>query len=146
MLFEKDQKPSNIPMFLWQAILYSHQIITSRTMTTKSADLHPLIMQILDDNKGQDIVSIDLADKSSIADTMVIATARSSRHLDALAEHLNIALKHLAPIMIEGKDGSQWVVVDTFSVIVHLFTKDARELYDLEKLWGTPSLFSDTTE
>lgn len=112
-------------------------------MTEKITDLHKLIADTLEDNKAKDIVSIDLTGKTSIADTMVIATARSSRHLDALAEHLNIALKHKTPVMVEGKDGSQWVVVDAFSVVVHLFTQDARELYDLEKLWSNPSLFKD---
>ncbi len=109
-----------------------------------SIEIYDIINATLDENKAQDLATIDLTGKSPIADRMVIATARSTRHLDALAEHVYSALKHETSVMVEGKDGSQWVVVDAFCVIVHLFTKDARALYDLEKLWNTPSLFKDT--
>ncbi|MCP5322466.1 MAG: ribosome silencing factor [Candidatus Paracaedibacteraceae bacterium] len=109
-----------------------------------SKEIFDLIYKILDDNKAEDLSVIDLTDKSSIADNMIIASARSTRHLASLAEHVYINLKNETPVKIEGKDGSQWVVVDTFYVIVHLFIKETRELYNLEKLWNTPSLFKET--
>lgn len=109
-----------------------------------SKEIYQLVCSILDDNKAEDVVTIDLTDRSSIADSMIIASARSSRHLMSLAEHLYINLKNETPVKIEGKDGSQWVVVDTFFVIVHLFIKETRELYNLEKLWNTPSLFKQS--
>lgn len=108
-----------------------------------SKELFDLIYKTLDDHKAEELTVIDLKDKTSIADSMIIASARSSRHLASLAEHLYLALKGDNPIKIEGKDGSTWVVVDTFFVIVHLFTKETRELYNLEKLWNTPSLFKE---
>lgn len=115
-------------------------------MTTQltSKEILKKISDILDDNKAEEITFIDLTDKSSIADSMVISSARSSRHLQSLAEHLYTNLKNDTPVKIEGKDGSSWVVVDTFYVIVHLFTKETREVYNLEKLWNTPSLFNET--
>lgn len=109
-----------------------------------SKELFDLIYKTLDDHKAEDLTIIDLSDKTSLADSMIIASARSSRHLMSLAEHLYTTLKGEAPIKIEGKDGSTWIVVDTFFVIVHLFTKDTRELYNLEKLWNTPSLFKES--
>lgn len=109
-----------------------------------SKELFGLIYKTLDDHKAEDLTVIDLSDKTSLADSMIIASARSSRHLMSLSEHLYTTLKGEAPIKIEGKDGSTWVVVDTFFVIVHLFTKETRELYNLEKLWNTPSLFKES--
>lgn len=109
-----------------------------------SKEIFDLIYKNLDDHKAEELTVIDLKDKTSIADTMIIASARSNRHLASLAEHLYLNLKNELPIKIEGKDGSQWVVVDTFYVIVHLFTKETRELYNLEKLWNTPSLFKES--
>jgi ribosome-associated protein len=109
-----------------------------------SKEIFNLIYKLLDDHKAEDIIMIDLTNKTSIADNMIIASARSSRHLMSLAEHLYINLKNETPVKIEGKDSSQWIVVDTFYVIVHLFLKEARELYNLEKLWSTPSLFKES--
>lgn len=109
-----------------------------------SKELFDVIYKTLDDNKAESLTIIDLTDKSSIADSMIIASARSSRHLMSLAEHLYTTLKGQVPIKIEGKDGSTWIVVDTFYVIIHLFLKETRELYNLEKLWNTPSLFKDS--
>jgi len=105
------------------------------------SEIFDSIYKILDDQKAEDITVIDLKDKTSVADSMIIVSARSSRHLMSLAERLYTTLKNQTPIKIEGKDGSTWVVVDTFYVIVHLFMKETRELYNLEKLWDTPSLF-----
>ena len=96
------------------------------------------IEKILDSNKAQNIISINLKDKSYIADYMVIASGTSSRHLQALSEILVSELKKigLENCRIEGKDSSEWKLVDTQDVIVHIFHPAKRKFYDLEKMWS----------
>ena len=96
------------------------------------------IEKILDDNKAQCITSIDLKNKSYIADFMIIASGTSSRHLQALSEILVTELKKigLQNCRIEGKDSNDWKLVDAHDVIVHLFHPEKREFYDLEKMWS----------
>ena len=96
------------------------------------------IEKILDGNKAQNIKSINLKNKSYIADYMIIASGTSSRHLQALSEILVIELKKigLTDCRIEGKDSSDWKLVDTQDVIVHIFHPEKREFYDLEKMWS----------
>ncbi len=97
-----------------------------------------LIEKTLDDAKAEEIVTIDLRRKSSIADHMVIATGRSQRQLSAMADHLVVKLKALgrSPVPVEGKSQGDWVLVDAGDVIVHLFRPEAREHYNLEKMWS----------
>lgn len=99
--------------------------------------LADIVCRSLDDDKAEDISVIDLAGKTSIADTMVIASGRSSRQVGALADHLVRRLKDagLRPA-IEGKANSDWVIVDAGSVIVHIFRPEVRAFYNLEKMWG----------
>ena len=101
-------------------------------------DIKNNIEKILDDNKAQNITSIDLKNKSYIADYMVIASGTSSRHLQALCEILITQLKKLGVVncRIEGKDSSDWKLVDAHDVIVHIFHPEKREFYDLEKMWS----------
>ena len=96
------------------------------------------IERILDINKAQNIISIDLKNKSYIADYMIIASGTSSRHLQALSEILVSELKKigLEDCRIEGKDSSDWKLVDTNDIIVHIFHPGKREFYDLEKMWS----------
>ena len=96
------------------------------------------IEKILDDNKAQCITSIDLKNKSYIADFMIIASGTSSRHLQALSEILVTELKKIGiqNCRIEGKDSNDWKLVDAHDVIVHLFHPEKREFYDLEKMWS----------
>ena len=96
------------------------------------------IEKILDDNKAQNIICIDLKNKSYIADYMVIASGTSSRHLQALSEILVVQLKKIGVdnCRIEGKDSSDWKLVDAHDVIVHLFHPEKRDFYDLEKMWS----------
>ncbi len=102
------------------------------------ADLQDLITRTLHDGSAEDIVSIDLAGKSSIADTMIIASGRSSRHVGALAERLMLVLKRSgAPrLSVEGERQADWVLVDAGDVIVHLFREETRLFYNLEKMWS----------
>ena len=101
-------------------------------------DIKNNIEKILDDNKAKNIKCIDLKNKSFIADYMVIASGTSSRHLQALSEILVAELKKigLGDCRIEGKDSSDWKLVDTQDIIVHIFHPEKREFYDLEKMWS----------
>lgn len=97
-----------------------------------------VIAQSLDADKAEEIVTIDLQAKSSIADAMVIATGRSQRQLTTLAEHLveKLKAKGLPHGRIEGLDQGEWVLIDAGDVLVHLFRPEFRALYNLEKMWG----------
>ena len=101
-------------------------------------DIKKNIENILDDNKAQNIISIDLKNKSYIADYMIIASGTSSRHLQALSEILVNELKKIGlnECHIEGKDSNDWKLVDTQDIIVHIFHPEKREFYDLEKMWS----------
>ncbi len=96
------------------------------------------IEKILDNNKALNIKSINLKNKSFIADYMIIASGTSSRHLQALSEILVTELKKIGlnNCRIEGKDSNDWKLVDTQDVIVHIFHPEKREFYDLEKMWS----------
>tara|TARA_B100000963_G_C22547226_1_gene634988 strand:- start:685 stop:1032 length:348 start_codon:yes stop_codon:yes gene_type:complete len=104
----------------------------------KIAEIKNNIEKILDDNKAKNITSIDLKNKSYIADYMIIASGTSSRHLQALSEILVTQLKKLGihNCRIEGRDSSDWKLVDANDVIVHIFHPEKREFYDLEKMWS----------
>ncbi len=97
-----------------------------------------LVETSLDDDKAEDIVVIDLKEKSSFADYMVIATGRSDRHVGALAEHLIEKMKAsgLPSVPAEGRERCDWVLLDGGDVIVHLFRQEVRAFYNLEKLWS----------
>jgi ribosome-associated protein len=97
-----------------------------------------MVEKVLDDHKAEDVVVIDLNGKSSIADSMVIATGRSQRQVTALAENLREALDPVTRrLSIEGLPQGDWVLIDTGDVIVHLFRPEVRAFYNLEKMWGT---------
>ena len=101
-------------------------------------EIKNIIEKILDDNKAKNITSINLKNKSYIADYMVIASGTSSRHLQALSEILVAELKKLGMnnCKIEGKDSKDWKLVDTQDIIVHIFHPEKREFYDLENMWS----------
>jgi ribosome-associated protein len=100
----------------------------------------------LDDSKAEDIVSIDIQGKSSIADHMVIASGRSHRHVAAVADNLLKALKEagLGNARVEGLSGADWVLIDAGDVVVHIFRPEVREFYNLEKMWQAPDLEEET--
>ena len=104
----------------------------------KVTEIKNIIEKILDDNKAKDIISINLKNKSYIADYMVIASGTSSRHLQALSEILVTELKRIGVnnCKIEGKDSKDWKLVDTQDIIVHIFHPEKREFYDLENMWS----------
>jgi ribosome-associated protein len=99
-----------------------------------------LIKRSLDDGKAEDIVAIDMAGKSAVADYMVIATGRSQRQLGALAENLRARLKATGKRVpnAEGVTQGDWVLLDAGDVVVHLFRPEIRIAYNLEKMWSQP--------
>ena len=101
-------------------------------------DIKKNIEKILDNNKAHNISSINLKNKSYIADYMIIASGRSSRHLQSLSEILVAELKKLGMnnCRIEGRESNDWKLVDAQDVIVHIFHPEKREFYDLEKMWS----------
>ena len=104
----------------------------------KNSDLKNLILETLDSNKALDIVSIDLKNKSSIADYLIIASGTSSRHIQALSEMVLEKLRSngVKNSKIEGKESGDWKLVDGIDLIVHIFHPDKRKFYELEKIWS----------
>ena len=102
----------------------------------KITDIKKNIEKILDNNKASNITSIDLKNKSYIADYMIIASGTSSRHLQALSEILLIELKKigLEKCRIEGRESNDWKLVDANDIIIHIFHPEKRKFYDLEKI------------
>ncbi len=99
-------------------------------------DIKDKILDIIEEHKARDINVIDLQGKSSIADYMIVATGTSNRQLKAMADKIDIAFKKDFKVRIEGgRDGTGWILVDAFDVIVHLFMEEVRTLYDIESLW-----------
>ena len=94
-------------------------------------------MKLLDQDKGEDIISIDLTGKTAIADYMIVVTGKSSRQVAGMAEKLRERLSAQGiKARLEGQDTGDWVIVDAGDVIVHLFRPEVREFYNLEKLWS----------
>ena len=104
----------------------------------KNKDLKSIILDTLDSNKALDIISIDLKNKSSMADYMIIASGTSSRHIQALSEQVLEKLKTngVKNSKIEGKESLDWKLVDGIDLIVHIFNPDKRKFYELEKMWS----------
>jgi len=104
----------------------------------KILDLKKNVLKTLDTNKAQDIITIDLKDKSSMADYMIIASGTSSRHIQSLSEQVLEQLKNngIKNCKIEGKDSSEWKLVDGIDLIVHIFHPEKRKFYELEKMWS----------
>ncbi|QPM91089.1 ribosome silencing factor [Pseudooceanicola algae] len=100
-----------------------------------------LILQSLDDDKAEEIVTIDLAGKSSIGDYMIVCSGRSSRQVAAISEKLVDRLKQATgrTAKVEGKETGDWVLIDTGDVVVHVFRPEVREFYQLEKMWQQPA-------
>ena len=123
-------------------------VIGTETVTRHaSPDLLQLVRSSLEDDKAIDPVSIDLTGKTSIADTMVVASGSSQRHIATMAEHLLERLKAagLKGLSAEGTGQSDWILIDAGDVIVHLFKGELRQFYDLEKLWGAALPEAPTT-
>ena len=95
------------------------------------------ILNILEDNKAENLSMIDVKNKSSVTDTMIIVSGRSTRHVKAIADNLVTKLKKnkVKPVGIEGYNKSEWILLDYGDLLVHVMHPDARAFYSLEKLW-----------
>ena len=100
-----------------------------------------LILSSLDDDKAEEVITIPLTGKSAIADNMVVASGRSSRQVQAIAEHLMDRIKSEVGTIcrVEGKQSGDWILIDCGDAIVHLFRPEVREFYQIEKMWQTAS-------
>ncbi|MEM6852049.1 MAG: ribosome silencing factor [Pseudomonadota bacterium] len=110
--------------------------------TDRSEELLSLSLAVLDDDKAEDVVVIDLKGKSSVADAMVIATGRSNRHVGAIVDHLVRKMKEIGiqGCQVEGVPQCDWVLVDAGDVIVHVFRPEVRAFYNLERIWSPEAL------
>ena len=101
-------------------------------------DLKTIVIKTLDLNKAQDIVAIDLKDKSSMADFMIIASGTSSRHIQSLSEQVleKLRINGINNSKIEGKNSSEWKLVDGIDLIIHIFHPEKRKFYEIEKIWS----------
>lgn len=99
------------------------------------------VINSLEDDKAEDIISIDLQGKSSLADVMVIASGRSARHVASIADHLAQTLKEATgrTVKVEGLPNADWVLLDIGDIIVHLFRPEVRSFYNLERIWSDDS-------
>jgi ribosome-associated protein len=119
------------------ALAASRAPMTAPTETIGSEALLDRILTSLEDDKAEDVVTIDLRGKSEIADHMVICSGRSSRQVVSISEKLVDRLKHDLGLLakVEGKDAGDWVLIDAGDVIVHVFRPEVRDFYQLEKMW-----------
>ena len=113
-----------------------HRVAVSRQIAADEA--LKAILTTLDDSKAEDIVSIDIAGKSALADFMVVATGRSQRHVSSIAEHISRDLIEAGGRVarVEGVPHCDWVLLDAGDVIVHIFRPEVRSFYNLEKMWS----------
>jgi ribosome-associated protein len=109
-----------------------------RTEPSRVDSIQKLIVTSLEDDKAENVVTLDLTGKAMFCDRMVIASGLADRQITAMAQHLREKL-HTAGqkrVQIEGLGGSDWVLIDAGDIVVHLFKPDARAMYGLEKMWG----------
>ncbi|AAK88492.2 hypothetical protein EN41_02770 [Agrobacterium tumefaciens] len=104
------------------------------------------VLASLEDSKAEDIVSLDIAGKSALADYMVVVSGRSNRHVSAICEHLLKDMKDegFGNARIEGLEAGDWVVIDAGDIIVHVFRPEIRVFYNIEKMWATPEMPEET--
>jgi nicotinate-nucleotide adenylyltransferase len=130
----QEKRPDVMPETTAVATLAPTVHTSGRRERLAAPELLRRIIEVLEDGKAEEIVTIDLAGKSTIADYMVVATGRSARQVAALTDHLEQALPR--PLPVEGKAQGDWVLVDASDVIVHIFRPEIRAYYNLEKMWG----------
>jgi len=112
---------------------------TQSANSSQSERIREAALACLDDTKAEDVVTIDLTGKSSIADSMVIASGRSQRHVGSVADYLVEAVKKAGckSPRVEGMTHCDWVLIDAGDVVVHVFRPEVRDFYNLERLWSS---------
>ena len=125
----------DLPLAYTESTAFAARPTPAQPLTSQA--ILDLVLASLDDDKAEDIVQIDLSGKSAMADTMVVASGRSTRQVSAIAQKLMDRLKETFRLTarVEGKDAGDWVLIDTGDVVVHVFRPDVREFYQLEKMW-----------
>lgn len=100
--------------------------------------LKQFVIDKIEDLKGRDIVDLDVTGRSTVTDTMLICSGNSKRHVVSIAENVVTESKHagIPPLSVEGQDTGDWVLVDLGGIVVHVMQDEARDFYQLEKLWG----------
>lgn len=108
---------------------------------TATAALCKKITSILDTNKAEEITTLNLRDKCSFADYMIVASGRAPRHVSALADYVADMLKKtgIPPLSVEGKESGDWVLIDAGDIVVHIFRPEVRQFYNIEKMWSLPA-------
>lgn len=121
-----------------QAGIPEGHLMNDAVSTKDGHSLHELVLQSLDDDQAQDVISIPLEGKSSIADYMVIASGRSTRQVAAMAQKLAERVKKdgYGSARVEGLPAADWVLIDAGDVVVHLFRPEVRSFYNLERMWA----------
>lgn len=101
------------------------------------AEFLDFVSDKIDDMKARDIVKIDVSEKSTVTDTMIVCSGNSKRHVASIAENVVIETKRIghAPLNVEGKETGEWVLVDLGEIVVHVMQDETRDFYQLEKLW-----------
>ena len=103
-----------------------------------SNEFKQFVIEKMEDLKARDIIDIDVTDKSTITDTMLICSGNSKRHVVSIAQNVVFETKQAghAPLSVEGQEDGEWVLVDLGEIVVHVMQDDTRDFYQLEKLWG----------
>jgi ribosome-associated protein len=132
------KKPAKKPARKMPAVAAAPQARKQTRKPAAQSDLLKRILTSLDDDKAENIVTIDLEGRSALCDAAVVASGRSSRHVSAMADHLARKLKEAGygTRPINGQGQGDWVLVDAGDVIVHLFRPEVRDYYDLEGMWS----------
>lgn len=121
-----------------QPATYAPAESTAPLPFAEPGSLHALVLQSLDDDQAQEIVSIPLEGKSSIADHMIVVSGRSSRQVTAMAQKLAERIKKAGygHVRLEGLPTADWVLVDAGDIVIHIFRPEVRSFYNLERMWG----------
>ncbi len=121
-------------------MLSARQVAEREPLAPSGLDVETLykaVIESLEDSKAEEIVTIDIAGRSSLADAMIVASGRSHRHVGAIADHLEKKLREIGvkQLRVDGLPHCDWVLVDAGDVMVHLFRPEVRTFYNLEKMW-----------
>lgn len=104
----------------------------------QAIDLKAFIIDKVEDMKARDVITIDVSDKSTITDTLIICSGNSKRHVMSIADNVVVQSKqaNIPPLSVEGKETGEWVLVDLGEVVLHVMQDETRDFYQLEKLWA----------
>ena len=113
-------------------------IFTYGVLRVQGTELKDFVIDKIEDLKAKNITVLDVSKQSTITDTMIICTGTSKTHVRSIGEHVIVSAKDagVQPLGVEGRDSSEWVLVDLGSVILHVMQEQTRDYYELEKLWS----------